>query len=295
MAYVKVAQKDQGVGLKLTEEASEYGAAFFAGIEKGARRSADDVVALLLEIFSPTSIVDIGGGAGHWAAACLAQGVSDVLTIDGPWVPHAARAVPANCFLEHDLSLPLALERTFDLALCLEAAEHLPALAAPNLVRILANAAPVVVFSAALPGQGGNGHINEQLPSYWAHIFASQGYACFSDLRQRIWNNDAVEVWYRQNLLCFVRQSELHRWCDLLAEPIQAGDPLLDIAHPELVVRHHLRAERLEAYAHRLRFELDSVKLELDRMKRELNIITSSRVWRAWQMVSGPMRRLRGR
>ncbi len=270
----------------LTDETIQYGREFFAGIAEGSRRSADEVVALIFTIFSPNSIVDVGGGAGYWAAAFLERGVRDVLTIDGPWVPQAARVIPADRFLEHDLSQPLTLDRNFDLGLCLETAEHLPATAAPGLVRALTDAAPVVVFSAAQPGQGGDGHINERLPSYWAGLFADRGYVCYSDLRTRIWNDEAVEVWYRQNLLCFIRQSELHRWRDVLNEPRKVGSPLLDVAHPDLVLRHQLRAERLESYAQRLERDLQRTQSELARVEH-------SRVWRAWQKVSRPLQRLR--
>ena len=61
--------------------------------------------------------------------------------------------------------------------------------------------APVVLFSAAIPGQGGVGHKNEQWPDYWANRFATHGYSVSGALRWRIWNDDRVENWYRQNLL----------------------------------------------------------------------------------------------
>jgi len=284
-----------------------YGGTFFAGIEEGARRSAEVVVPLLIELFSPSSVVDIGGGGGSWAAACLAHGVADAVAVDGPWVPKTARRIPPDRFLEHDLSLPLVLRRTFDLALCLEAAEHLPASAAPELVRGLAEAAPVVAFSAALPGQGGDGHINEQPASYWARLFASQNYVCFSDIRRRIWNDEAVEVWYRQNLLCFVRESELARWGARLTTPIPHDDPLLDVAHPALLARHKAMADRREVYSRRLETDANRLRADADRLRREvartrgelqqrqaeLDRIRNSPAWRALQLAARPVRRLR--
>jgi Methyltransferase domain len=295
------------MGLDAIEGDTTYGATFFAGIEEGSRRSAEAVVPLLLDLFSPRSVVDVGGGGGHWAAACLARGVRDVLAVDGPWVPEAARATSPDRFLEHDLSSPLVLDRTFDLALCLEAAEHLPASAAPELVRALTAAAPVVAFSAASPGQGGDGHINEQPASYWARLFADRDYVCFSDLRRRIWTNEAVEVWYRQNLLCFVRRSELARWGAELTTPIEQHDPLIDVAHPAFLARHKARADGLEAYAHRLkthvhRLEADAGRLqqelghlrrELGPLQAELDKIRNSPAWRALRLAAGPIRRLR--
>lgn len=250
--------------------ATTYGEAFFAGIEEGARRSADIIAPLLLELFRPKSVVDVGGGGGLWGAAFLARGVPDVLTVDGPWVPTSARAVPPERFLEHDLSTPLALDRTFDLALCLEAAEHLPPSAAPELVRTLTAAAPVVVFSAALPGQGGDGHANEQPPSYWARLFQDRDYECFPNLRRRAWDAADIEPWYRQNLLCFVRRSETARWRPVLGAPAEQSDGPLDIAHPELLARHKHRGDQLEAYARRLEGECSALREELEATRRSL-------------------------
>lgn len=277
-----------------------YGEAFFAGIEEGARRSAEILAPLLVELFEPQSIVDVGGGGGRWGAALLASGVPDVLTIDGPWVPAAARAVPPDRFLEHDLRTPLRLDRTFDLALCLEAAEHLPAAAAGELVRALTEAAPVVVFSAALPGQGGEGHVNEQPPSYWASLFAARDYVCFADLRRRLWNNPGVEVWYRQNLLCFVRRSAADRWRPVLGRSVEQSDGVLDIAHPELLERHKRNGDQLRTYAQRLedeaevlRRELADVRLRLEQRQAELDAILRTRVWRAWRRAVSTASRIR--
>jgi hypothetical protein len=61
--------------------------------------------------------------------------------------------------------------------------------------------APVVLFSAAIPGQGGYGHVNEQWPGYWARMFDECGYGVSDALRWAIWNDERVEPWYRQNLL----------------------------------------------------------------------------------------------
>lgn len=278
-----------------------YGEAFFAGIDEGAQRSAEIIVPLLVRLFAPRSVVDFGGGAGRWAAVFLARGLADVLTIDGPWVPPAARAVPPERFLEHDLRAPLQLDRTFDLALCLEAAEHLPASVAPQLVRALTGAAPVVVFSAALPGQGGEGHVNEQPASYWASLFAAEGYACFADLRRRLWSAADVEVWYRQNLLCFVQGSVAERWRPVLGAPLEPSDGGLDVAHPELLARHKRRGDELESYARRLeaeaetlRGELADVRWRLEQRQAELDAVLRTRIWRAWRRVVSTLDRLRG-
>jgi hypothetical protein len=61
--------------------------------------------------------------------------------------------------------------RTFDLAICLEVAEHLPPEAAEGFIDSLTRLAPVVLFSAAITFQVGNQHLNGQWPDYWATLF----------------------------------------------------------------------------------------------------------------------------
>ena len=92
------------------------------------------------------------------------------------------------------------MERRFDVAICLEVAEHLPAQAAELLVKSLTMHADKIIFSAACPGQEGQGHINCQWPSYWQALFNKYQFRCDDSLRWRIWEEDAVEPWYRQNL-----------------------------------------------------------------------------------------------
>ena len=235
-------------------------------------------VPLLIEFFAPRSVVDVGCGTGLWAASFLERGVSDVMAIDGAWVPETERDVPAAVFREHDLTQPLQLDKTFDLALCLEAAEHLPLSAALRLVESLTRLAPVVVFSAAIPFQGGDGHINEQWPSFWSKQFATYGYTCLTGLRHRLWTNDAVEVWYRQNMLCFVAPSQLDRCVAALGAGGDGDATLLDVVHPDLYARMARNLTQQTARAERLERALRQSRSELFQFK-------NSKVFRFYQAV----------
>ena len=69
-----------------------------------------------------------------------------------------------------------------------------------------------VLFSAAIPDQGGMGHINEKWPTYWISLFEDRDYVCIDAIRKNIWNDDSIPWWYRQNALLFAskkRVSEL--------------------------------------------------------------------------------------
>ena len=152
----------------------------------------------------------------------------DAIGVDGQYVPREQLCVPADRFICHDLTTPLDLGRRFDLVTCLEVAEHLPSEAAETIIDSLCRHADVIAFSAALPGQGGTGHINERWASFWVALFAAHGYRPYDLLRSRLWGDERCEWWYRQNLLVYAADGVAlkHGW------PEMTGP--LDIVHPEL-------------------------------------------------------------
>jgi SAM-dependent methyltransferase len=195
-------------------------------------------VPLLVELVRPTSVVDLGCGTGAWLETFLHAGISEgeVLGVEGPWLDPAALRFPRARLRVHDLREPLVLERSFDLALSLEVAEHLPAQSAAALVQTLTSCAPVVVFSAAAPYQGGTGHLNEQWPQHWAELFARHDFVAIDALRPRIWLNGAIAWYYRQNMAVFVSRSRLADH-PALASAFREGQPLLPLVHPDRYVR----------------------------------------------------------
>ena len=103
----------------------------------------------------------------------------------------------------HDLRKPLPSDAKYDLAMSLEVAEHLPPDRSESFIAELTALAPVVLFSAAIPQQGGTDHINERWQSYWAGLFEKQGFSPLDVIRPAVWENDAVERWYRQNTIVY--------------------------------------------------------------------------------------------
>jgi SAM-dependent methyltransferase len=181
-----------------------YDAEFYHELEE-TRDSARVILPVVVELLHPGSIVDLGCGAGHWLAAAIEIGITDVQGIEGEWILGAELAIPRDQLLIHDLTKPLHVGRKFDLALSLEVAEHLPASAAALLVKSICASADRVLFSAAVPGQGGRHHLNEQWPSYWANLFAAEGYGCYDVVRPVFWEDPRVKWYYAQNCLIFAR------------------------------------------------------------------------------------------
>jgi SAM-dependent methyltransferase len=205
---------------------------FFERLRGGAVQSAEVVVPIVLQLHSVRSVVDIGCGDGSWLSVFRKLGVDDILGIDGEYVDRALLQIPQDRFRPFDLAKPLCLERTFDLAVSLEVAEHLPPESASVFVESLSGAAPAVLFSAAIPYQRGDHHINEQWPDKWANLFQQHGYVPVDCVRPRVWQNDAVEHWYAQNTLLFVRKDLLDYNLSLKAEFDRTDLGQLSLVHP---------------------------------------------------------------
>jgi hypothetical protein len=196
-----------------------YGKEFYERVEERTRESARKCVPTLNDLFRPSSVVDVGCGRGYWLKEFLTCGVDDIQGIEGHHLQPEDSVIPPQALMRHDLSKPLEPFRNFDLALCLEVAEHLPERSADTLVKLLVGLAPVIIFSAAIPGQGGVNHINERWPWYWRDKFAMAGYLRFDPLRLRFWRDPEVAEYYRQNMVVYVRRGEERRWVDRLGEP----------------------------------------------------------------------------
>lgn len=216
------------------EPGSPYSESFYNAQRAGSEASARIVVPIIHAIFRPSSVVDVGCGLGTWLAAFGDSGVVDIAGIDGHWVDPELLCIPEEAFTKLDLSRPFSLERTFDLALCLEVAEHLEHELARTFVGSLVSLSSIVVFSAAIPAQGGTHHVNERWPDYWRGLFAEYGYTVVDCLRPRIWQEDEVDYWYAQNMLVFVQHDVLSSRPELSEMARRTQLSMLNLVHPRM-------------------------------------------------------------
>lgn len=221
-----------------------YSSEFYKQLQDGSFRSAQRVLPHLLELVSPRSIVDVGCGVGTWLAAARELGIGDIVGIDGPYVDRAMLRIPEECFRPVDLARPFTLGRTFDVALSLEVGEHLPETSAESFVESLTRLAPVVLYSAAVPEQPGENHVNQQWQTWWVDRFRKFHYVALDSIRRRIWEDPDVEWWYAQNSLLMVREDYLPTSLALREEWTKGSGPY-DVVHPRAYLSRLAGAESL--------------------------------------------------
>lgn len=135
-----------------------YSKEFYKSHIAGSRRSAEAIVPLVLALLKPQRVIDVGCGLGTWLSVFEEFGVKDVFGIDGDHVGRSMLQIPLERFAAFDLKKPIQIDRRFDLVVSLEVAEHLPEECAKPFIKTLTTLGLVVLFSAAIPFQGGTGH-----------------------------------------------------------------------------------------------------------------------------------------
>ncbi|WP_462137916.1 hypothetical protein [Candidatus Mycalebacterium sp.] len=138
--------------------------------------------------------------------------------------------IPDENFIKADISKEFPkFKEKFDLAISLEVAEHLPPERAESFINYLTTLSDFVLFSAAIPLQGGINHFNEQWQDYWADLFEKKDYVPFDIVRAKIWNNEKIKNWYKQNIILYVKKNEIHR---IKTEYIPKKNLALSVVHP---------------------------------------------------------------
>jgi SAM-dependent methyltransferase len=227
----------------------------------------------------PKSLLDVGCGTGTWLNAALEFGISDLYGVDGIDCRDTL-PIPATNFRQQDFTVCWELGRHFDAALCLEVGEHLEARYAATLVDTLTKHASLIVFSAACPGQPGQHHVNGQWPCYWQRLFNDHGFVCSDEVRWRLWNEDRIEAWYRQNI--FVAQDD--------AQFAGKEPRICSVIHPALL---GLLCSEFPPDLRPMEKGLMPVKWYWGLLLKAMTAKLARRLQRRWRSLSGPQQAAR--
>ncbi|MEP4195347.1 MAG: GtrA family protein [Aliishimia sp.] len=221
-----------------------YNDTFFDYIDSGARSSAQNLIGILSQSLSPSSVLDLGCGRGVWLDEWQRAGAQDVLGVDGDYVNRDELAISQDSFYAGDLTKPLYFKRRFDLAQSLEVGEHLPTSASEALVDSLTQASDRILFSAAVVGQGGEFHVNEQPLSFWQEMFEERGYRAYDCLRPHMKNNRDVEPWYRYNAVFYANEAgQRNLPASIRAHQVREGQSLQNAGDLMWCVRRNIVAQ----------------------------------------------------
>jgi SAM-dependent methyltransferase len=235
-----------------------YTSEYHDAIAPGSDRSAAVIVPLVTALLPCRSVVDVGCGTGAWLAEFIraAGGGGVGVGVDGDYVDRSRLLIGAERFVAADLNEPLPREELlgrlngtrakptplpppsgrgrYELAVCLEVAEHVRPERSEGLVDDLCALADVVLFSAAIPYQGGEGHINERWPTFWQELFKARGFELVDPIRRRVWSDRRVEPWYQQNVVMYAHWRAIGAHPRLADEHRQSFPGFLSMVHPRL-------------------------------------------------------------
>jgi SAM-dependent methyltransferase len=211
-----------------------YTKEFYTARSDGSLNSAKEILPYVIELIKPRSVVDIGCGTGTWLSVFRDYGVDDILGIDGEYVDRTLLQIPSEYFLPYDITKPLKLNKRFDLVVSLEVGEHLPEDKAKQFVNSLGKLGDAVLFSAAIPHQPGDDHINCQWIDYWAEMFYEEGFILFDCIRLKFWQNPKVDCWYAQNMFLMISEKCINNYPLLENTTHYKGTVPPSLVHPEI-------------------------------------------------------------
>jgi SAM-dependent methyltransferase len=161
----------------------------------------EKILSQALAMFAPRSVLDLGCGTGRSLDLCVERGL-DVVGIEGSELA-ISRARHRELIQRWDLTRDLDLGRKFDMLWSYEVVEHIHSRHVDALMRTMCRHSDRAVISAARPGQGGEGHFNEQLPGYWVEKFAGYGFRCDWDATELL---RSLSEGHSENMLVFERR-----------------------------------------------------------------------------------------
>jgi SAM-dependent methyltransferase len=215
----------------------KYNQDFYNLHKSASYNSAKIILPLIIKLIKPQSTVDVGCGIGTWLKVCSELGIKNLKGIDGAYVKPDQLLISKNNFLTRNLATPISLKTKFDLAISVEVAEHIPPEQADIFLKNLTSLSDVILFSAAIPFQGGDDHFNEQWPEYWAQKFKALQYQVYDIIRPQVWWHPQVACYYAQNIFLYVKKTHLKKYPKLKVSPADLHQ--LSRVHPQMWHKDH--------------------------------------------------------
>jgi SAM-dependent methyltransferase len=188
-----------------------YNENFYKSVEVRAIETADRVIKILFESLPAIeSVKDIGCGSGIWIKKFHeAKKLKRAIGFD-----LAEALIPNKKVLRSEIEFfPVDFENVeenifpkTDLSIFLEVAEHLSEGTAKKIIKFICKTSDLVIFSAAIPGQGGYNHMNEHSMQYWVQLLEANKFIVFDLFRSELNKFKRLPFYYRNNIILAVSE-----------------------------------------------------------------------------------------
>lgn len=166
----------------------------------------------IIKEYQPKTIIEFGCGTGALAREFASRGIT-VVAIDGYSMPDFSNYSDVK-FTKIDLNnvnetqkFLSSFNSKFDLAISIEVAEHLNPDVSQSFIQWMTSVADVVVFSAAVPHQDGDGHINCRTRQDWYKFLKKSDFVIADTLRIHFTSNLRLGLWHKLNVIDYVRKN----------------------------------------------------------------------------------------
>jgi SAM-dependent methyltransferase len=237
-----------------------YSKAFYNDQSDASARSANLAIdAIMNHMPFVKTVLDIGCGRGTWVKAFLDYGL-DAHGVDGPWARDSGLVVADDHFTSFNFAvspIPFSIDlprEKFDLVTSFEVLEHIEPSRADDMVELISSKGDLALIGAAMPGQGGTDHVNEQWPAYWANKFRAKGYIPLDCIRPLWWNNPQIETWYSQNTILYARGDALDAVREFASKvALENLEHPLPLIHPVMLTYFQQRYNPVSQTKHLIR------------------------------------------
>jgi hypothetical protein len=163
-----------------------YTTAFHKAIENDEIPQAGRLGIYIKRYINPNCFYDFGCSTGIYLKE-VQLNQPDIRAVGFEFSEDAVRNAVCPDVVQKDLTIPLGIEYTPNtLGLCLEVLEHIDDSQWKPVLENITNLCDRVIFSAAVPGQGGTGHINCRPKIDWIKRFHELGWVVDLDATRHL-------------------------------------------------------------------------------------------------------------
>jgi hypothetical protein len=184
-----------------------YDRDFHKSIENDETPQAIRLAEYIKEHLSPTCFFDFGCSTGTYLYQ-IKKHLPNIISVGFEFSDEAVQHAVCSDIIQHDLTTPLTISKSpRTLGLCLEVLEHIEDIHWKSVLENITKNCDRVIFSAAVPGQGGVGHINCRLKIVWIKRFHELGWVVDLDGTNHLLNymkNGYHMGWFANNAMVLI-------------------------------------------------------------------------------------------